>query len=244
MADLAVWIYAVVDGAAAELPVCRGVDPAHPVDLIRHEGLAGVVSSVPRDQFDEPRLHELLEDLDRLEALALAHERVLDEVMRHTAVVPFRLCTIYESAAHVREMLTRERAYLVAALQRLRRMAEWGVKAYAVDGPDAATPSSGTEYLRRRGAGRHARETSEAAAEDVHARLRDVARAAVLSRVQDRGTRSRDAEMVLNAAYLVADADLEGFRALVAELAVRHRPDGLELELTGPWPAYHFCEAR
>jgi hypothetical protein len=46
--------------------------------------------------------------------------------------------------------------------------------------------------------------------------------------------------MVLNAAYLVADGDVEGFRALVADLAGHHRNGGVEVELTGPWPAYHF----
>jgi hypothetical protein len=48
--------------------------------------------------------------------------------------------------------------------------------------------------------------------------------------------------MALNAAYLVADSDVDEFTALVAELADRHARDGLELALTGPWPAYHFSE--
>jgi hypothetical protein len=49
--------------------------------------------------------------------------------------------------------------------------------------------------------------------------------------------------MLLNAAYLVADADAEAFASVVAELAGRLSGEGLELALTGPWPPYHFSEA-
>ena len=44
--------------------------------------------------------------------------------------------------------------------------------------------------------------------------------------------------MILNASYLVADEHGETFATLVADL--RARADGLDLELTGPWPAYSF----
>jgi hypothetical protein len=176
---------------------------------------------------------------------------VLDEALGHGAVVPFRMCTIYESPAHVQEMLARERDHLTAALRRLRGMEEWGVKAYAVGGvADAAPPaepSSGTDYLSLKRADRQAaelaRQALDADAEAVHAGLRERAADAVLSPPQTGPLAGHEGEMVLNAAYLVAEADVDGFRALVAELAGRHARAGLELELTGPWPAYHFSEA-
>jgi hypothetical protein len=71
----------------------------------------------------------------------------------------------------------------------------------------------------------------------VHERLSEHASGAVLSPAQDRRLSGHAAEMVLNAAYLVARADAPAFHALVDELAARH---GVPLELTGPWPAYHF----
>jgi hypothetical protein len=47
--------------------------------------------------------------------------------------------------------------------------------------------------------------------------------------------------MILNAAYLVPEARTEEFQSLVRTLSRRHAPEGLALELTGPWPAYHFA---
>jgi hypothetical protein len=250
---LGLWLYGVIDAGGAAAPELRGVDSVHEVELIRHAGFAALVSAVPLDAYGESGLRETLEDLDRLEILARAHERVLDEALRAGAVVPFRLCTIYAGAARVEEMLACERKPLTAALRRLRGVAEWGVKAYANGGAhdanDAAAgePVSGTEYLSRRRAERAAatgaRQTLETAVEDVHARLCEGAADAMLSLPQAAALTGREAEMVLNGAYLVADADVGDFRALVAELDGRHRTDGMQLELTGPWPAYHFVEA-
>jgi len=48
----------------------------------------------------------------------------------------------------------------------------------------------------------------------------------------------QSASMVLNAAYLVADARAGEFEAAMTALAEQHR--SIQLVLTGPWPAYSF----
>jgi hypothetical protein len=79
-----------------------------------------------------------------------------------------------------------------------------------------------------------------AAADDVHARLAEHATDAVLAKPQDRRLSGHEGEMVLNAAYLVAEERADGFRAVVEQLAARYERDDLHFQLTGPWPAHHF----
>jgi hypothetical protein len=249
--DLAVWLYGVVDGAAPDLPRHAGVDERHEVALIRHAGLAAVASAVPLEEFGKEALQESLEDLDRLAALARAHQRVLDDALRLGPVVPLRICTIYESADRVREMLEHERRSLADTLRRLSGTAEWGVKAYlgaAADPPAetlAPSPASGIDYLARkrgeRDAADVARRTADAAVQLIHGRLCELALDAVLSRPQDPRLSGEQRDMVLNAAYLVQEARSAELRSLVDSLSRGHAPDGLDLELTGPWPAYHFA---
>jgi hypothetical protein len=248
--DLAVWVYGVVDGNAPDLPRCAGVDERHEVALIRHAGLAAVASAVPLEEFRKEALQESLEDLERLAALARAHQRVLDDALRLGPVVPLRICTIYESADRVREMLEQERGSLTDALRRLSGTAEWGVKAYLAGDPPAETapaptPASGIDYLARkrgeRDAADAARQTADAAVELIHRRLSELALDAVLSRAQDPRLSGEQRDMVLNAAYLVTEPRSAEFRSLVGHLGRRHAADGVELELTGPWPAYHFA---
>jgi hypothetical protein len=243
------WLYGVVP-AGVEPPATDGVD-GHPVRVHDHAALGALVSEVPKDAFTEEALRTRLEDLESLEALARAHDLVLERAMTNGPVVPFRLCTLYASQPRLDEMLDREGGTLRAALDRLDGMQEWGVKAFlraavgapAAEGPDAA---SGTEYLTRKRERRDAavagREATEAAVAEIHARLTERAAASVLSRPQDRRLSGRETEMVLNAAYLVPAEGAAGFRATVAELGQRDEPEDVELELTGPWPPYHFVE--
>jgi hypothetical protein len=214
--------------------------------------MAALVSDVPRERFGEQALTARLEDLESLEALARGHEAVLEAAMATGAVVPFRLCTIYASSDRLDEMLDREGLTLTAALDRLDGMQEWGVKAFMTDAADAVTadaataPASGTEYLSRKRERRDAADAGREAIEElvagIHARLAECAAAAALSRPHDRRLSGRETEMALNAAYLVPREGADGFRLIVQELARRHEADGVELELTGPWPPHHFVE--
>jgi hypothetical protein len=249
---LGLWVYGVMKGEAPDLPGHAGVDERHDVEVIRHAGLAAVASAVPLEEFGREALEEQLEDLDRLAALARAHERVLDDALRLGPVVPMRICTIYEGADRVREMLEREHRSLAEALRRLSGTAEWGVKAYlgargeAPAEPVAAgSPASGMDYLTRKRDQREmavaAHRAVDASVEQIHDRLSEHALGAVLSPAQDPRLSGEEREMVLNAAYLVPEARTEEFQSLVRTLSRRHAPEGLALELTGPWPAYHFA---
>jgi gas vesicle protein GvpL/GvpF len=242
MADTLLWAYGVVPAAATAVPDVPGV-AGRPVERIAHDGLAALVTPVPAERFTGAALQERLEDLDELEALARGHEAVLEGVLRAGDLVPFRMCTIYRAPDTVRHMLATEGERLQRALARLRGKAEWGVKAFAAPAAasvPAAQPASGTEYLRRRSAER--RQVAQdgdalaAAVAGVHARLAERACAAVLAPPQDRRLSGRDAEMVLNASYLVERERARDFAGLVDTLG----GDGFALELTGPWPAYHF----
>jgi hypothetical protein len=248
----ALWVYGVTTGRAPEPGGWEGVHPGRPVRTIRASGLCALVSDVPLPEYGSEVLPQRLEEMERLESLARAHELVLDRALENAAVVPFRLCTIYASEESVRELLQESRDGLTDALERLEGTREWGLKAFLVAGTEVAAGSgehaagSGAEYLVRK---REAREAAEQArervwevVEQVHAALSEQAAAAMIGRPQDRRLSGRDQEMVLNASYLVPDDRFEDFEAVVAELGEHHRPSGIELELTGPWPPYHFVD--
>jgi hypothetical protein len=240
---LAQWVYGVLAGDAPRPPRCRGVAAEHDVELIRHAGLAAVASPVPLDRFDTAALRQSLEDMETLETLARRHAHVLDGALRIGPVVPFGLCAVFASERGVRTMLAREHAELSDALRQLSGMTEWGVKAYVTDPPAPAAahpPASGVEYLTRRRAERAGHADRGTIVDAVHARLADRAAGAVLCAPQDPRLSGHAGRMALNAAYLVAGSDAGAFAEIVSQAGDRHRDDGIEVELSGPWPAYHF----
>ena len=245
--ETVVWLYGIVAGASEPSPP-SGVD-GQPVQVHRHAGLSALVSHVPQEHFSQEALAQRLEDLESVERLARAREAVLEAALATVAVVPVRLCTIYSSLGALDAMLARESVALTAALERLDGMQEWGVKAFlrvAVPAAASDEAASGVEYLTRKRDQRDAavagREATETAVAQIHARLTEVATASTLSRPQDRRLSGRDAEMMLNAAYLVPAEGVPAFQAIVEDLAQRHDAADIELELTGPWPPYNFVD--
>lgn len=240
-----VWAYGVVP---AVHPGVRepGIDGAA-VERIGAGDLAVLTSPVVSTRYSDAALRQRLEDLATVETLARAHDAVLEAALRAGDVLPFRLCTLYETPDAARDMLAAKEGLFRGVLARLRGKAEWGVKVFVKARPEAVgvgSPASGTEYLTRRRAERAAVATHSEAVEDaateIHARLTGRVAAAVTARLQDRRLSGRSDEMILNGAYLVAHEDADDFRAVVSALAEHYAERGLELSLTGPWPAYSF----
>ena len=255
------WTYCVL-GAGDRVPAgLAGVDGSTPVERIASGGLVALVSRVPLSDFGEEPLRRNLNDLEWLERVARGHEAVLERTLESATIVPLRLCTIFEDEDGVRRMLDEQRGALTAALELLGGHQEWGVKllvdrkaleaAARARNPEAGaladeldTRSAGGAYMLRRRLERQVREAADdlaaSVADDVHARLQDWARDAVLNPPQNRDLSGHEGEMLLNGAYLVETPKVSRLRELVDELHERHRELGVRLELTGPWPPYNF----
>src|SRR5689334_17746052 len=259
-AQLAHYVYGVVSPRMEVPPDLAGVDSRYGVSLVEEEGLAALVSRVSLAEFGEEPLHENLNDVGWLEEKARAHERVLDAALRRGAVVPLRLCTIYSGEEQVREMLAREHAVMADALERLEGRAEWGVKAIAEPGaleraaaqragddPAAEGASRGAAYMNRKRQEARARAEEEEIADEwaaaIHDRLADAASEALLNPLQNPDVSGYEGDMLLNGVYLVEDAAVADFSALVDRLAEEHRALGVSVELTGPWPPYNFVKS-
>jgi hypothetical protein len=207
----ALWVYGVLDGAAPGPPETTGVDGT-PVELVRADGLAAVVSRVPRPRFDTHVLCRSLQERKTFERLVGAHQAVLRESLALGAVVPLGFATVVANEAAVRALLKTRRERLSELLTRLQGMAEWSLKAYARE------HDGGPEL------------------EDLHERLAATATRAARLPCAER-------TLALHAAYLVTEAEATVFAGLVWSLAREHDDAGIALELTGPWPAFHFSEA-
>jgi hypothetical protein len=255
------WVYGVVaaaDAAGLSLGVA-GVEPGTKVEWVVDGDLVALASPVPLSEYDDERLREHLNDLGWVERTALAHEAVLDAALPNAPVVPLRLCTIYRDRVGVEKMLQSDREQLTAALERLRGRSEWGVKVFASrariaeitrtgEGADDAARSDAAQYLERKRKDRELADrvdrTTAECARDCHERLAEVAAAARVNPSQRPEAHGRDADMVLNGVYLVADDARPAFDSAVEALRAEYGPLGFELDETGPWPAYNFVASE
>ncbi|MFI0356185.1 GvpL/GvpF family gas vesicle protein [Actinomadura sp. 9N407] len=258
------------DGTAVYLyGVARGLDPAAldgaagvagaPVREITAAGLTALVSTVRLDQYGEEALRANLEDLRFLEDTARAHHDVVDRAARAAPTAPVRIATLYRDDGRVAEILTERHAQFTGVLDGITGRTEWGVKAYAHaeaydnapdprDDPEPAGAGGGagvgTAYLRQRQVQRRRHEDAarhvSGQAEAVHAELADHAAASRSHPPQDPRLSGHEGTLILNTAYLVDDDQVAGFLAVTDDLDARL--PGIEVQVTGPWPAYSFID--
>ena len=205
--------------------------------------VAGVASRVPLREFDEAALAERLADAEWLEQKIRAHEQVVEAALAAGAVIPCRFCTVYRDERELRQFLSERGEALAQALTGGEGRVELGVKAFAAHASparEASQAESGRAYLdarRREQQARQelARSRGEIAAQ-LHERLLAAAEDGVVLALQSRDASGREAEMVFNGAYLVADRGR--FEDVLA--AIGRERDDVGIELTGPWPPYNF----
>ena len=242
------YVYGIARAGSADAVEIAGVTGSA-LATINHGDVEAVVNEVPVAEFENALRGEVSQNIQWLEAKARAHDLVLKGLLSSGPVIPFRFCTILRSQEDVRAMLGRHRTAIARTLKEFDGKREWGVKIFfdasrdaRVDPPGADDEAGGKGYLltkkRRRDERGEAARRARAVAADCHQQLAAIVADAVTLPARRPKESPGDAELLVNGAYLVADAAIERFRALLETLAAKHA--GLTLEMTGPWPAYNF----
>jgi hypothetical protein len=183
---------------------------------------------------------------------ALAHEATVEHFARSGTVVPMKLFTLFSSEERARAHVQRSRGKLDRLIGRIAGRAEWGVR-LTLDEARArrvllASPRGsgrgdgvGTRFLRER---QRTQQAARRVVADARAQGERVFR--VLSRRADDARRltppvqGPGVQLLLDAAFLVPVRRTHAWQAAVAALARELRGRGLDLTLSGPWPAYNF----
>ena len=216
-----------------------------PLRLVTVDDLALLVSPVHADQLhvDEDDLSET----GRLATLARGHDAVVRAAARTGPVLPLRFGTVVPDESAARRLLAEHGDSARHRLGRIGDAREWGVKLVRrLDQPVPVGPRpsdrigvTGTEYLTRRRQALDQYDSAEAAAEEAAQLLIDTLRPHVTETVRRGG--SPGSSLLLDLAVLVGADGEAAFLATAAELRQRLEPDGLEVEVSGPWPPYSFA---
>lgn len=228
------YVYGLTDGSTGELELGTGLGE-HPVQVLGAGPVRLLASRAPEDIGDLAAAAP-----DDVVAAVLQHDQVLLQLATQRTVVPARFGTLLADDDAVAELLADPDGRLAAQVDRLAGSAEW-VLNVAVDQDQAGDTteaadddlSPGHAYFARRRAATaartRARDRAVAVAEDLDARLRDVA-------LDFAPLDLRQPDTVARGAYLVRHADVDRLRDVVDGAG----PGGV-VELRGPLPAYRFA---
>jgi hypothetical protein len=266
MTSDSVWyVYGIVPGDASPIDgraSMSGIDDADVV-MEREGNIGALVSVLDATRYGPAALESNTADVEWLGPRAVAHDRVLTWASEHGPVVPLPMFSVFSGRAAVREVLGARREQFAAALDRARAGREFALRVYRVDTEllpevsafservreleaQAAAATPGQRYLRERKLEGERKAELQNVGQHIVTSLVERLAADAVGVVQSpipRITASEAATtgtMVLNAAFLVAQASMPAFQRTLTEFVDRHSGRGFRFDFTGPWPPYHF----
>lgn len=237
-----------------------GIDGEHPLFVEAIGNVAAVLAEVNLDDFSGPEAKEKMENLAWVAPRALRHEEVVMTIMENGPVLPVRFGTVFSSIEAAAAPLQQRQDALEKFFQDTAGKQEWTLKGY-VDRPQArarmtaARLAAEKEQLAGLSPGKRyflEQKIKGAVDKDVAIWLKEmerdilrVAREASVGfsecRLQSRDITGRDEEMFFHGALLVPDGSATVLQGITNEWNTRHEVQGLQIELSGPWPPYHFA---
>lgn len=239
------------------------VDGHSPLSILRHSPhLCAVIGEVAREEFCGPEAELHMQQLSWVAPRAVRHEAVIEEVMANSPVLPARFGTLFSSAKALTEFVDRHRETITLFLERAAGHGEWSVKglfdhrqaqpallsaSLAAQQERLSTLPPGTRHFAEQRFHRDIErelsawldQTCRKIAADLTSYASDFRECAVAPVAH---SESGTAE-VLNWAFLLPNSAIVPFQEYVERANLNHRSQGLQFELSGPWPPFRFVPA-
>lgn len=223
-----------------------------PCRIVENGNLGMLVCPVPRKEYDEGSLHRYMEDMAWVESHARRHEEILLKTMEGRSVIPLPFCTIFTDEENIKRQLTQNAEVLQEDLQRLENHNEMHVKLIVnrkrlLEKLQEDLPYSGGEsgggYFQKRQWEKKIEEEMERAMNDygesLYQDLNNIATEVIL--LDKAGVVVPEGQHVVFAVqYLISKECHEEWDKKLGEFDEAGDPLGFILDVSGPWPPYHF----
>jgi hypothetical protein len=202
-----------------------------------------VVADAPLERFTGDALQQELQDVEAISRHALAHASVIEFFFRRAPVIPLKLFTLFSSDEKTQLDVRSRLAALKRMFAALRGLEEWGVRIVAGEAAaeSARTLDSGRDYLKvKKRLQEQTVAPSRSTMRAANGALEALGRVAAKNRREAFPPAGRGRPYVIGASFLVKAARRQAWKEHAAKLGAALAAQGHRLELSGPWPPYHF----
>jgi hypothetical protein len=242
----ATYVYGLVH--SSRTPSLRGVPAsvpgAGPVRLIAIDrGVWAVAADAPLERFAGEELQKHLQDVETIAEHALAHATVVEFFFQKAPVIPLKLFTMFSSDESARAQLRMRLPRLTKMFADLRGLEEWGVRIVAgeVEAESARRLASGRDYLRvKKRLHDQSVAPPRAIVRAVNGALTSLGRSASKTRKETFPPPGKGRPYVTGASFLVKASRRGEWKKRIAKTTDELAGQGHRLEMSGPWPPYHF----
>lgn len=256
------YLYCIVPACPAGRPdIAQGSLGTNSLKFISLSDVQALVEDVPLEEFWGENLKKNLADQKWLETKILRHNQVITEAAQKWTAIPMKFGTVFESEKSLQNILKEKEDKFKNLLEQLDGKEEWGVKVFCnintlkehlsrtnqnLKDIEAALKdkSAGAAFFLKRKKADLLSEASDKIINQyaiaIHEKLAELAVKCCLNKLQPREFTKKETEMILNGAYLILKEKIDMFKSKASDLQQTYAASGLELEMSGPWPAYSF----
>ncbi|MDP8217288.1 MAG: GvpL/GvpF family gas vesicle protein [Candidatus Theseobacter exili] len=222
-----------------------------------------VVSKVSKDEFSEDNLKKNLANMEWVEKRIRLHERIIEEIMEKTTVLPFKFGTIFESGENVEKLLKEHNEEYKKIIANLEGKEEWGIKIYCdieklkgsltlendeiskID-KEISSSSPGKAHLLKKKKNELIKnvinEVISGYTQDSFEQFIKISLETKINKILPKEVTERKDSMVLNAAFLINKERVKECGGILGYLKTKYASKGFVFDWTGPWPPYNFCD--
>ncbi|KUO76816.1 MAG: hypothetical protein APF81_24795 [Desulfosporosinus sp. BRH_c37] len=223
-----------------------------PCRIVENGNLGMLVCPVPRKEYTEESLHRYMEDMAWVESHARRHEEILLKVMEGRSVIPLPFCTIFTDEENIKRQLAQNAKEIQNDLQRLENHKEMHVKLFVnrkrlleklhEDLPYSGGESGGGYFQKRQWEKKIAEEMERVMddyGETLYQDLNKIATEVIL--MDKAGVVAAEGQQVVFAVqHLISKERYGEWDKKLEEFDQAGDRLGFILEVSGPWPPYHF----
>lgn len=239
----ALYVFGVVrtdDASPDDFEGIEGITEDSSVRMLSCGALTALVSATSDPLFSPGAIKDSMSDSEWLKAHVRRHADVLAEAQNVQTVIPLRFGCVLPNPSEVKKFVDAREETLLDALTRLRNRSEFSVRVHfesEAQGSDelSGVPAGVADFLRKAASDVEHAPDADGVADRIHSHLSRFAGEAMRNPVLD-------ADLLLNATYLITMASEEDFRAEVRKLSSEFQALGIQIEVSGPWPPYHFVD--
>ena len=243
----ATYVYCLVQSARA--PSVKGAPAGMPGGgsprlLPIDRGIWAVVADAPLERFSGEQFEAELQDIEAVTRHALAHASMIEYFFQRFPVIPLKLLTLFSQDERARSQLAGRGSTLRTLFARLRGLEEWGVRITASTRPEpgrADAPASGLDYLTVK---KRMKDDDGAPSprtrREIKTALAALGKLAAKTLKEDFPPPARGRPYVAGASFLVKAKRRSAWKKRVSQLAASLGQQDHRMEVSGPWPPYHF----
>ena len=231
---------------------------------IPYQDLEAVVSEVSLDEFSSEEIQKKAqEDINWIGEKALNHQKVIEEAMvGPVPVIPMQFGVIFKTKENLEETLGKRYEQFRQSLEKLAGKQEWGVKVFLKENIfrknieekneqvlakkiEIESMPKGMAFFAQKQidgiVGQEKDKELDKVMEEIYEGLGELAFSKNKAKLLEKDFTGKTEEMILNSFYLIEESKLAQFQKKVEELKEKYNPIGIEVEMSGPWPSYHFA---